>query len=143
MMAEQEGMQAPEWLRTILGQQQEIMTQMANQFSTSLATISDRISHLEEAPGLTRTPSPAPEPQVAFTEPERRVKPRLPDPERYDGVDSSLYPQFKGMLRAKLEIDGNAIGSKQEKVWYGFGPIMVAAASRVYPWINVCSRMRN
>jgi hypothetical protein len=136
-MAEQEGIQAPEWLRTMLGQQQEMMTQMANQFSTSLATMADRISHLEEAPGLTPTPSPAPEPQVAFTEPERRVKPRLPDPERYDGVDSSLYPQFEGMLRAKLEIDGNSIGSEQEKVWYGFGRLTGAAASRVYPWINV------
>jgi hypothetical protein len=133
-MAEQEGMQAPEWLRTLLGQQQEMMTQMASQFSTSMASMADRISHLEEGPRL--TPAASPVPQIAFADQARRVKPRLPDPERYNGGESSQYPQFAGMLRAKLEIDGPAIGNEREKVWYAFGRLTGSAASRVYPWVD-------
>jgi hypothetical protein len=103
-MAEQEGMQAPEWLRTMLGQQQEMMTQMANQFSTSMANIADRISHLEEVPRMTPAPSPAPEQQAAPMGINHRVKPRLSDPERYDGADLGLYPQFEGILRPSLRL---------------------------------------
>ena len=135
-MAEQDDGQAPEWLRTLLGQQQEMMAQMANQFSTSMANMADRISHLEEGPRLTPAASPAPEQQAPRTDTGRRVKPRLPDPERYDGTNPSLNPQFEGLLRAKLEIDGSAIGSESDKVWYAFGRLTGPAAGRVYPWVN-------
>ncbi|KAG9242483.1 hypothetical protein BJ878DRAFT_515250 [Calycina marina] len=31
------------------------------------------------------------------------------------------YPQFRTFLEAKLRIDARAIGSEEERVWYGFG----------------------
>ena len=64
-----------------------MIAQMANQFSTLIANIVDWISYLEEGLRLIPAVSLAPEQQVPLTDTRRRVKPRLPDPERYDGGD--------------------------------------------------------
>ena len=45
------------------------------------------------------------------SEPVKRPRHKMDDPERFDGTDLSLYPQFEGLLFAKLEI-----GNEKEKV---------------------------
>jgi hypothetical protein len=52
----------------------------------------------------------------------------------------AIYPQFEGLLRAKLEIDGEAIGGERERVWYGFGRLAGEAAGRIYPWIGYAQK---
>ncbi|TQS35488.1 hypothetical protein Golomagni_04091 [Golovinomyces magnicellulatus] len=42
-----------------------------------------------------------------------------PHPEKFSGFDPTLYPQFRSLLEAKLQIDTKAIGNEAEKVWYG------------------------
>ena len=66
----------------------------------------------------------------------KRPKPSQPDPERFTGEDESVYPQFKGLLDAKLHIDGRAIGTEEECVWYAFGRLGTKAQGRIFPWMN-------
>jgi hypothetical protein len=70
----------------------------------------------------------------------RRPKPHLPNPETFDSESTSEYPQFVGKLRAKLSIDGPAIGGEQEKVWYGFGRLTGKAATRVFLWMEYAQK---
>lgn len=70
----------------------------------------------------------------------RRPKPSLNDPERYDHLDKSLYPQFVGLLRAKIRHDGLAIGSEEKQAWYMFGRLKGDAAKRIFPWINAADQ---
>jgi hypothetical protein len=57
-------------------------------------------------------------------------KPRhsLSPPEQFTNKDNSQYPQFRSLLEAKLRIDAKAIGSEEERVWYGFGCLSGDAA---------------
>ena len=48
--------------------------------------------------------------------PESRTRHSQPHPEKFSGLDSSQYPQFRSLLEAKLKIDANAIGSEEERV---------------------------
>ena len=51
-----------------------------------------------------------------------------------------MFPQFEGLLQAKLQIDGPSIGGENEKVWYGFGRLSGDAAGRIYPWMTYAQR---
>ncbi|RKF59968.1 hypothetical protein OnM2_055069 [Erysiphe neolycopersici] len=59
-----------------------------------------------------------------------------PHPEKFSGNDQSSYPQFRSLLEAKLRIDAKAIGSEEERVWYGFGRLSLTASRRIHPWIE-------
>jgi hypothetical protein len=65
-------------------------------------------------------------------------KPRhsLSPPEQFTNKDNSQYPQFRSLLEAKLRIDAKAIGSEEERVWYGFGCLSGDAARRIHPWMQ-------
>ena len=67
--------------------------------------------------------------------PAVRSRPSLPHPDRFDGKDLSLYPQFEGLLQAKLHIDAASIGGETEQVWYAYGRLSGEAAGRIYPWV--------
>ena len=75
-------------------------------------------------------------PSSSIMESVVRSKAHLPNIDKFDGKDLSMYPQFEGMLKAKLEIDGKSIGGPEEQVWYGFGRLTGDAASRMFPWIS-------
>lgn len=109
-----------------------------------IAALTERVASMEHA-----TPSTGSyEPAAAPTQPQHvpaqmgdeeifvRPKPRLPHPEKFTGKDKALYPQFEGLLQAKLEIDSAAIGGEREKVWYAFGRLSDDAAVRIYPWMS-------
>ena len=70
----------------------------------------------------------------------RKPKPCLPNPEKFDGSELGFFPQFEGLLRAKLEIDGPSIGQEKERVWYAFGRLSGDASARIYPWIEYAER---
>ena len=74
-------------------------------------------------------------PQSPTPEPATYTKPRLPNPGKFDGTDLALYPQFEGLLRAKLEIDATAIGGEKERAWYGFGCLEGVVVGRIFPWM--------
>lgn len=80
-------------------------------------------------------PQPPVQPPVLET-PARKPRPVLPDPDPYDGEDLALYPQFRGKLAAKLQIDGPAIGGTQELLWYAFSRLEGKAAARLLPWMT-------
>jgi hypothetical protein len=72
-------------------------------------------------------------------------KPRhsLPHPQEFtnkDKLENSQYPQFRSLLEAKLRIDAKAIGSEEERVWYGFGCLSGEAAGRIHPWMQYAQR---
>jgi hypothetical protein len=135
---------APQWLREAFEAQARQLAELAAQQANTMASLASRIDDIEErrstlpVPPVAHTPNtttrePTPEP-AAYT------KPRLPNPEKFDGTDLALYPQFEGLLRAKLEIDATAIGGEREKVWYGFGRLSGDAAGRIFPWMGYAQR---
>lgn len=70
--------------------------------------------------------------------PDKLPKARLPKVEPYTDEDRSLYPQYKGLLEAKLDIDGAAIGSTdKERAWFAFGTLKGEAAKRIFPWVSL------
>ncbi len=97
-----------------------MMAQMATQFSASMATMADRISQLEDSSRTPANPTPsvtpAPVETTTSANPYYRPKPRLTDPERFDGANTSFFPQFTGLLEAKLQIDAASIGNEKERV---------------------------
>lgn len=66
-----------------------------------------------------------------------------PHPEKFSGSDLSLYPQFRSILEAKLQIDAKAIGNEAERVWYGFGRLTDTASRRIHPWIEFAKNTEN
>jgi hypothetical protein len=107
---------APAWLQQFLNTLNERMQRLENNIPASTAPISP--------------PEEAPVPK------DKRPRPKLPDPERFNGDDTSLYPQFEGKLRAKLTIDAAAIGSEKDRIWYGFSRLEGKAGARIYPWME-------
>lgn len=70
---------------------------------------------------------------------EKRPKARLPKPESFTGEDLVMYSQFELKLMAKLDIDGESIGSERDKLWYGFNLLDGKAAARIHPWMKIAS----
>lgn len=150
-MENQSNNNAPQWLLQLLAQQHDQMTAQAEHQTNQLAALALRleekvaaIAHQQRlyetastnnTQALGNTPD-ASETPVEFTDPVRRPKPSLNDPERYDHTDKSLYPQFTGLLRAKIKHDGLAIGSEEKQAWYMFGRLRGDAAKRIFPWVN-------
>lgn len=139
--------EAPAWLQGLFESQARQISELASQQSNSMAQqansmamLADRIAQMEErglqestaAPYDARTPAENPSSQDDV----RRPKPSLPHTKEFDGTDLALYAQFRGLLEAKLRIDGKSIGGTEEQVWYGFGRLTGTAAKRVYPWIT-------
>jgi hypothetical protein len=132
-------LQAPQWLLDLLGQQTKQIAALADKL--------DSLTPQQYSPGLltpnTLSGNTSPQLPADPTMLVRRPKAVLPDVTKYDGLDKALYPQFAGSLRAKLEIDGEAIGGERERVWYGFGRLKGEGASRVFPWIEHAQRTNN
>lgn len=80
--------------------------------------------------------SPEAQAIILTTLSNQRPKHKLKDPHPFDGKDNSLFPQFEGKLRAKLNVDGTAIGNESEQIWYAFNLLKDDAAARIHPWMN-------
>lgn len=134
---------APEWLQALLTQQNQQIQALSAAQTNTLARLEERLTSVEENRQRTPPPLHAPAPaetSLNTTTVVRKPKPCLPHPEKFDGADLSFFPQFEGLLRAKLEIDGNAIGQEKEKVWYAFGRLSGEAAVRIFPWMSYAER---
>ncbi|OJD22214.1 hypothetical protein ACJ73_06441 [Blastomyces percursus] len=66
----------------------------------------------------------------------KRPKASLPDTARYNGNNPVYFPQFLSNLKAKIAIDGQAIGNEQAQVWYAFGRLEGKASARIHPWVD-------
>jgi hypothetical protein len=118
----------PAWLGEILAAVHQQTAQIQQQAT--------RIEGLENLARGSITGGVTIGPPITGSGPVKRPRHKMDDPERFDGTDLSLYPQFEGLLFAKLEIDSEAIGNEKEKVWYGFSRLKDGAAGRIYPWID-------
>jgi hypothetical protein len=72
--------------------------------------------------------------------PIQRPKPSLNNPERYDHIDKTLYPQFVGLLWAKIKHNGLLISGEEKQAWYMFGRLKGDAAKRIFPWVNAADQ---
>jgi hypothetical protein len=146
----------PQWLTSLVNQQNQQLSALAEQQANQIAALSDRLEASQQQvnalasrqasyeaaqqppvnPGLL-TPSSTAQPQDDIVQ---RPKPTLSDPKRYDHSDKTLYPQFAGLLRAKVKHDGYAIGSEEKQAWYIFGRLDGAAARRIFPWIDAADK---
>jgi hypothetical protein len=50
------------------------------------------------------------------TDIRKRSKYTTPHPERFIGEDESIYPIFRGLLKAKLRTNAQAIGGEYKQV---------------------------
>lgn len=73
---------------------------------------------------------------TSAVDPLKRPRPKIGDVEPYDNTDRSLYPQFMSKLRAKLNIDKEAIGNAYDRTWYIFSRLTGSAAAQVLPWMD-------
>jgi len=143
---------APQWLTNTLAQLNAQLTTLAEQQANQMSRISEQmetnsrqVSQLASqqasyAETAQQAATPAPTDTPVTTAFVRKPKPSLSDPERYDHTDKTLYPQFAGLLRAKVRIDGLSIGNEQEKAWYMFGRLKGDAAKRIFPWLNAADK---
>jgi len=132
---ESQGTGIPEWLLAFMRSQQE--TNMR---------LEQGIAQLQAATTTTGTPNSFTGPQAPVTAPastpttttEGGKKPRHSQthPDKFTGDDESDFPQFRGLLEAKLDIDRQAIGTERECVWYAYGRLAGTAAGRMYPWMD-------
>jgi hypothetical protein len=125
----------PDWLMAFMRSQQE-----------TNARLEQGIARLQSTTSNNNTPNSSvesPESHTAqsntsmdYDNPTKKPKHSLTHPDKFTGDDESAFPQFKGLLEAKLEIDSRAIGTQKERVWYAFGRLTGKAAGRIYPWIE-------
>lgn len=145
----------PAWLLAMLQQQHETierygkqMAENAAQQAAYLATVTQRLAQMEGqrqvvTPSFQDTASYETMPPVPTTPAisEKRPRPRLSNPEKFDGGDCAKFPQFEGLLHAKLEIDGATIGGEKEQIWYSFNQLSGEAAQRIYPWMDYAQKV--
>jgi hypothetical protein len=92
------------------------------------------------APSSSQSHTPADLNSRPITTPASRPKHTLPQPE-YTHEDSSLYPQFRGLITQKLRVDALACGDTgYDRVWHGFACLKGIAASRIFPWIDYAQK---
>lgn len=68
-----------------------------------------------------------------YVRPTREILPRVPP---YSGEYRELYPLFRSKLQAKFEVDGPALGSERNRVFYGYFCLTDKAAMTFQPWID-------
>jgi hypothetical protein len=148
--------QPPQWLTDLVNQQNQQLSALAEQQANQIAILSGRLEASQlQVKGLADrqtlyeaarrplpdvdllTPSTTPRPRESDSRP---TKPTLSDPKRYDHSDKTLYPQFAGLLQAKVKHDGHAIGSEEKQAWYVFGRLEGLAAKRIFPWIDAADK---
>lgn len=105
------------------------------------AELSRTLMEMRQEMASTTTPTSAPTSSEPVTDisNQKRPKPRLPKPEPFTGENLSLYSQFELKLMAKLNIDGESIGTEYQKLWYAFNLLEGKAAARIHPWMKVAS----
>ncbi len=130
-------------------QQSQQMKELATQQAQMIATLAEKIALMKQVtPSMTRMSSDQSSvtsipPQPAMTIPVHTdviQKAKLPHPEKFTDEDKTMYPQFKGLLQAKLKIDGAVIESEREKVWYTFEQLADSAAVWIYSWMTYAQR---
>jgi 5-methylcytosine-specific restriction endonuclease McrA len=155
---------APQWLLDMLARQHDQMvassehqaaqmTVLAKQLEESnqrLLALANQQNAYEAAATQSRTHNPTPTTTsptpdaLSYSSPSldplRRPKPSFPDPDPYDHTDKTLYPQFIGLLQAKIKHDGLSIGGEEKQAWYMFGRLKGNAAKRIFPWVNVADQ---
>ena len=155
---------APQWLLDMLARQHDQMvaisehqaaqmTALAKQLEESnqrLLVLANQQNAYEATATQSRTQNRTPgtsnpTPDVSSyssppLDPLRRPKPSFPDPEPYDHTDKTLYPQFIGLLQAKIKHDGLSIGGEEKQAWYMFGRLKGDAAKRIFPWVNAADQ---
>ncbi|OJD20245.1 hypothetical protein ACJ73_08424 [Blastomyces percursus] len=71
-------------------------------------------------------------------DPARPPKECLGTPAPFDASDLTLYPSWRLDMIAKLEVDGNAIGSLTNQGWYVNGRLTGRAKQKFHPWMEAC-----
>ena len=94
--------EAPQWLKEAFEAQARQIADLAAQQANAMANLANRIDQVEEecitetirvlafTPASTSTPKPS--------STTVRPKPYLPNPDKFDGKDLALFPQFEGLL---------------------------------------------
>ena len=134
--------EAPQWLReTLTGQQQELSETKASmsEVLAAMSQMNTRLSELSTSAPVPSTPATTTDTEGQSTnEPPITTiykKSRMITPEKFNGEDLALYPQWETKILAKLDIDGELIGGHKERCWYIFGCLTGKAAARIHPWI--------
>ncbi|OJD20432.1 hypothetical protein ACJ73_08232 [Blastomyces percursus] len=68
----------------------------------------------------------------------RPPKERLDTPAYFDASDLTLYPSRRSDMLAKLDVDGDAIGSLTNQGWYVDGRLKDRAKQKFHPWMEAC-----
>ena len=130
----------PDWLLTFMRNQE----QTNRRLETGISQLQAVATRGNDSPSPATVPRTETTPSKTVTtdldDDLRKPKQSHPHPEKFTGEDETMFPQFKGPLEAKLEIDRKAIGTEKECIWYAFGRLSSKAAGRIYPWMESTSQ---
>ncbi|KAM5444431.1 hypothetical protein MaudCBS49596_008045, partial [Microsporum audouinii] len=102
----------PPWIQAFLEQQSNLAQRQNKQIQQQgeqLRALTERLQHIGSPDNLPiLTPSRTPPPLPPSTT-ERLPRARIPDPEKFDGKDTTNYPAWLADIKAKLTIDRGAI----------------------------------
>lgn len=123
----------------IIGLQQQLQ-QMEEWQIDDIQCLKDKLTNLPREPPLAQQ-QPAQPATVETASPlavdsVKRPWPKLTDPEAFDGQNQSLYCQFQSKLRAKLEVNKEALDNAYDHMWYTFSRLTGKAAMQVLPWMK-------
>ena len=118
-------------MANMIKQQQDSLTAQMKQLEQ---TLQDRIDDHNIANDTPITTAYSAQPEHG----KQKMKMKL----EYDNSNPALFPAFDSQLDAKLRIDGPAIGSEVEQVWFGFSCLKGIASARIHPWVKAYQARR-
>lgn len=135
---------SPEWVLQQHKAQQEVNAQNAAANARMMAMLEALVAKQQPAALTTQqgaTTTPTTSAPVATAPSIHTPKQRMGKIHPYTDEDKSLYPQYKGLLEAKLDIDAFALGADdKERAWWAFGTLQGDAAKRIYPWVSLATK---
>ncbi|OJD16902.1 hypothetical protein ACJ73_08841 [Blastomyces percursus] len=112
------------------------LLQMKEQLAAQQIELQHQRQELERQRATSGTPGSTGTTSTSLPTELKRPKASLPDTARYNGNNPVYFPQFLSNLKAKIAIDGQAIGNEQVQVWYAFGRLEGKASARIHPWVD-------
>ncbi|OJD09781.1 hypothetical protein ACJ73_10093 [Blastomyces percursus] len=110
-----EANELPPWFQAILERQQQQFAEMYADQQRRFEEILRQFTNRTFTSADTTTPQSNESTNADFVRPPKE---RLGTPATFDASDLTLYPSWKLDMIAKLEVDGNAIGSLTNQGWY-------------------------
>jgi len=139
----------PDWMRNFMAQQQQPMQALQDQHRAQIQVLQDAIAEtnavvqsLKQPAETPEAPTPAPENEATptaetVTPRPKRTKAILPDPPEFGGTRSE-YEGWRSLVKDKIEVDGEVIGSDRNQFKYVSSRLEGKGLQSALTFITIC-----